>query len=265
MHVGHCRGAVFGDALANLLAFTGYAVTREYYVNDAGAQVDALARSAFLRYRQALGEDIGERCRRENVRRLAVGRVLIVVRIERRRRPGRGHVVLFGNQPENLLNLFVVRIEHEDMLEVVPRLRGVAHIGLDLAEELERHQVARIERQHVRKGVAGGLEVTDVVETLALYDVPAGVGRMPLEPLVADLERLLDAVDLSTGVGQWDENMTVGRLPKALEELVQVIDIGPLLCRQGFPLSGNYCYVTRYSLGAVDGPKLCESPEYPAG
>jgi arginyl-tRNA synthetase len=58
MHVGHCRGAVFGDALANLLAFTGFAVTREYYVNDAGAQVDALARSAFLRYREALGEEI---------------------------------------------------------------------------------------------------------------------------------------------------------------------------------------------------------------
>jgi len=59
MHVGHCRGAVFGDALANLLAFTGFAVTREYYINDAGAQVDALARSAFLRYREALGEEIG--------------------------------------------------------------------------------------------------------------------------------------------------------------------------------------------------------------
>ena len=59
MHVGHCRGAVFGDALANLLAFTGSKVTREYYVNDAGAQVDVLARSAYLRYRQALGEDIG--------------------------------------------------------------------------------------------------------------------------------------------------------------------------------------------------------------
>jgi arginyl-tRNA synthetase len=59
MHVGHCRGAVFGDALANLLAFAGYKVTREYYINDAGAQVDVLARSAFLRYREALGEDIG--------------------------------------------------------------------------------------------------------------------------------------------------------------------------------------------------------------
>jgi arginyl-tRNA synthetase len=59
MHVGHCRGAVFGDALANLLDLTGFAVTREYYINDAGAQVDVLARSAFLRYREALGEDIG--------------------------------------------------------------------------------------------------------------------------------------------------------------------------------------------------------------
>jgi arginyl-tRNA synthetase len=58
MHVGHCRGAVFGDALANLLAFTGFAVTREYYINDAGAQVDVLARSAYLRYREALGEQI---------------------------------------------------------------------------------------------------------------------------------------------------------------------------------------------------------------
>ncbi|HZD91056.1 MAG TPA: arginine--tRNA ligase [Pseudolabrys sp.] len=60
MHVGHCRGAVFGDALASLLAFAGYDVTREYYINDAGAQVDVLARSAYLRYREALGEPIGE-------------------------------------------------------------------------------------------------------------------------------------------------------------------------------------------------------------
>jgi arginyl-tRNA synthetase len=60
MHVGHCRGAVFGDALASLLNFAGYDVTREYYINDAGAQVDVLARSAYLRYREALGENIGE-------------------------------------------------------------------------------------------------------------------------------------------------------------------------------------------------------------
>ena len=60
MHVGHCRGAVFGDALCSLLQFAGYDVTREYYINDAGAQVDVLARSAFLRYREALGENIGD-------------------------------------------------------------------------------------------------------------------------------------------------------------------------------------------------------------
>src|ERR1700730_16391912 len=58
MHVGHARGAAFGDALANLLSFAGRRVTREYYVHDAGAQVDVLARSVFLRYREALGERI---------------------------------------------------------------------------------------------------------------------------------------------------------------------------------------------------------------
>jgi arginyl-tRNA synthetase len=59
MHVGHTRGAVYGDALANLLAFAGNRVTREYYTNDAGGQVNMLAKSAFLRYREALGENIG--------------------------------------------------------------------------------------------------------------------------------------------------------------------------------------------------------------
>jgi arginyl-tRNA synthetase len=60
MHMGHCRGAVVGDALAALLEYSGHEVVREYYVNDAGGQVDTLARSAHLRYREALGEDIGE-------------------------------------------------------------------------------------------------------------------------------------------------------------------------------------------------------------
>ncbi len=60
LHIAHARGAVIGDALAGLLAKAGFDVTKEYYVNDAGAQVDTLARSAFLRYREALGEDIGE-------------------------------------------------------------------------------------------------------------------------------------------------------------------------------------------------------------
>ena len=57
LHAAHARGAIFGDALANLLAFCGFQVTREYYINDAGSQVDTLARSAFLRYREALGEE----------------------------------------------------------------------------------------------------------------------------------------------------------------------------------------------------------------
>lgn len=59
MHMGHCRGAVVGDALADLLEAVGHKVIREYYVNDAGSQVDTLARSAHLRYLEALGEDIG--------------------------------------------------------------------------------------------------------------------------------------------------------------------------------------------------------------
>lgn len=60
MHMGHCRGAVVGDALASLLEWAGHKVVREYYVNDAGAQVDTLARSVHLRYREALGEDVGD-------------------------------------------------------------------------------------------------------------------------------------------------------------------------------------------------------------
>ena len=60
MHMGHCRGAVVGDALASLLAATGHEVIREYYVNDAGGQVDVLARSAHVRYREALGQEVGE-------------------------------------------------------------------------------------------------------------------------------------------------------------------------------------------------------------
>ncbi len=59
MHMGHCRGAVVGDALAALMEFSGHTVIREYYVNDAGGQVDVLARSAHLRYREALGDTIG--------------------------------------------------------------------------------------------------------------------------------------------------------------------------------------------------------------
>ena len=58
LHVGHTRGAVFGDALSQLLSFAGYAVTREYYINDGGSQVDTLARSVYLRYLEAHGQDV---------------------------------------------------------------------------------------------------------------------------------------------------------------------------------------------------------------
>ena len=58
LHVGHTRGAVFGDALASLLAYAGYDVTREYYINDGGAQVDVLARSVYLRYQEAHGQEV---------------------------------------------------------------------------------------------------------------------------------------------------------------------------------------------------------------
>ncbi|GHC62856.1 arginine--tRNA ligase [Limoniibacter endophyticus] len=60
MHVGHCRGAVVGDVLANLLSFAGYDVTKEYYINDAGEQIKVLARSVMIRYREALGDKVGE-------------------------------------------------------------------------------------------------------------------------------------------------------------------------------------------------------------
>ena len=60
LHAAHARGAIIGDAMAALFEFSGYTVTREYYINDAGAQVDTLARSAYLRYREAMGDDIGE-------------------------------------------------------------------------------------------------------------------------------------------------------------------------------------------------------------
>ena len=60
LHAAHARGAVIGDALAGLMEFCGWDVTREYYINDAGGQVDVLARSAYLRYCEALGQDIGD-------------------------------------------------------------------------------------------------------------------------------------------------------------------------------------------------------------
>ena len=77
MHIGHCRGAVVGDALANLLAKAGYAVTKEYYINDAGAQVTALAWAAYWRYLQAIGTPLTRSgFRRRSARRPAIPRRL---------------------------------------------------------------------------------------------------------------------------------------------------------------------------------------------
>ena len=98
MHVGHTRGAVVGDALSNLLAFAGYDVTREYYINDGGAQVDVLARSAYERYREAHGRSP------EIAEGLYPGEYLIAVgealkgRI-RRPFPGPARIRLAGHHP----------------------------------------------------------------------------------------------------------------------------------------------------------------------
>ena len=77
MHIGHCRGAVVGDALANLLAKAGYDVTKEYYINDAGAQVTALAWAAYWRYLQAIGTPLTE----DGFRRRSAGRPAIPRRL----------------------------------------------------------------------------------------------------------------------------------------------------------------------------------------
>ena len=89
MHIGHCRGAVVGDALANLLAKAGYDVTKEYYINDAGAQVTALAWAAYWRYLQAIGTPL----ERSGFLRRGAGRPAISRRIPDpdRRTPGRNN------------------------------------------------------------------------------------------------------------------------------------------------------------------------------
>jgi arginyl-tRNA synthetase len=158
MHVGHGRGAVFGDALANLLAFAGRDVTREYYINDAGAQVDVLARSAFLRYREALGEEIGPM-----PEGLYPGDYLVSVGLE------------------------LVRAHREDLLampeaEWLPLVRRTAIDGMmamireDLAALAVEHEVFFSERS-LQAGEDGG-EVAGAIEALRqrglIYE-----GRLP--------------------------------------------------------------------------------------
>jgi arginyl-tRNA synthetase len=145
MHVGHCRGAVFGDALSSLLQFAGYDVTREYYINDAGAQVDVLARSAYLRYHEALGDNIGD-----IPEGLYPGDYLVPV--------GQALAAEYGDRlkamPENAW-LPIVRLKAIDMM--------MAMIKGDLAALHIKHDVFFSERSLIE---AGNNKVTETIDFL---------------------------------------------------------------------------------------------------
>jgi arginyl-tRNA synthetase len=145
MHVGHCRGAVFGDALSSLLQFAGYDVTREYYINDAGAQVDVLARSAYLRYHEALGDNIGD-----IPEGLYPGDYLVPV--------GQALAAEYGDRlkamPENAW-LPIVRLKAIDMM--------MAMIKGDLAALHIKHDVFFSERSLI---AAGNNKVTETIDFL---------------------------------------------------------------------------------------------------
>lgn len=121
MHIGHGRGAVYGDALATLLSVAGYEVTREYYINDAGAQVDVLARSAFHRYREALGRDVGP-----------VGEGLY---------PG-DYLVSVGRK---LAEEFGETLENLDESEWLPKVRQIA---IDAMMDMIREDLAALNVKH---------------------------------------------------------------------------------------------------------------------
>jgi arginyl-tRNA synthetase len=156
MHVGHGRGAVFGDALASVLDFGGADVTREYYINDAGAQVDVLARSAFLRYREALGVNIGA-----IPEGLYPGDYLVPV--------GKALVVKYGNtllkKQEVEWLPFVRQIAIDAMMDMIRE---------DLAQLKVRHDVFFSERSlQVPTDTVGAL-IADLRNQSIIYD-----GRLP--------------------------------------------------------------------------------------
>ena len=159
MHVGHGRGAVFGDALANLLAFSGRNVTREYYINDAGAQVDVLARSAFLRYREALGEAIGE-----IPEGLYPGDYLKPVG----EALAKAHGAALRDRPETEWLPLVRKFAIDAMMDMI---RG------DLAAMNIRHDVFFSERS-LTEGEGGGDAVRAVIEDLRARGI-VYVGRLP--------------------------------------------------------------------------------------
>jgi arginyl-tRNA synthetase len=160
MHIGHGRGAVYGDALATLLAVVGYAVTREYYINDAGAQVDVLARSAFHRYREALGRDLGP-----------LGEGLY---------PG-DYLVPVGKK---LAQEFGETLENLDESEWLPKVRAIAidammdMIREDLAALDVRHDVffseASLQARNMPDGDRVAATIQDFVDRGLIYQ-----GRLP--------------------------------------------------------------------------------------
>ena len=160
MHVGHCRGAVVGDALANLLDVAGYGVTREYYVNDAGAQIDVLARSVFLRYREALGEEVGE---------IPTGLY-----------PG-DYLVPVGQSLANEYGDRLLGMDDSEWLPIVRDRSIEAMLGLireDLAALNVRHDVFFSERDLHRKGDDARSAIMDAIDQLKL-DGHVYRGKLP--------------------------------------------------------------------------------------
>ncbi len=134
MHMGHCRGAVVGDALASVLEFAGHKVIREYYINDAGGQVDTLARSVHLRYREALGESI------EIPEGLYPGDYLIPV--------GQRLASEFGNQyataPESEWLVLFRKAAVADMMDMIKADLALLGIHHDLfSSEAELHEAGK--------------------------------------------------------------------------------------------------------------------------
>ena len=160
LHVGHARGAAYGDALARLLAFAGDEVTKEFYVNDAGSQVDTLARSAFLRYQEALGEAIGA-----IPEGLYPGDYLKPVGAELAAQYGRSLL----DRPEAERHALVRDFAIAAMLEA---------IRADLARLGIAHDRFFSERSLLAKGPDGKDEVTRCIEALRARDL-VYVGRLP--------------------------------------------------------------------------------------
>ncbi len=167
MHVGHIRGAVVGDALANILAFAGNDVVKEYYINDAGSQIDTLARSAFLRYREALGEDIG-----------AIPAGLY---------PG-DYLKPVGEKLKAEFGPSLVSKEESDWLPLVKERAIAAMLELirqDLAALGVEHEVFYSERTLHDRGSGNGSKIDHMLETLRnkglIYEgtLPPPKGQVP--------------------------------------------------------------------------------------